>query len=157
MLRPAPGLHKPLFTDLGLSLFSSSSPPPSSLLTVLNSAFDLLVGLFPKQGSLPSYAEVLPCMCALLMLSSGSKSDKLSVAFRGLDTDGDDRISIGDLQRFFASFLAFIASLSKRYRVCVCVSCPLLLWFANLCVCVRASRTRPAPLSSPSSPPVSSK
>jgi len=50
------------------------------------------------------------------MLASGSKSDKLSVAFRAFDADRDDRLSRKQLEAFFGSFLSWIVSLAKTHR-----------------------------------------
>jgi len=110
------GLQRTLFVELACAALRRPDGPRQHLAPLFANAFALYQSVLPGPASLPDHCDVLAGLCATLMLAAGSKSDKLSVAFRAFDKDGDDRLSASDLQKFFASFLTFIVSVSGRHR-----------------------------------------
>lgn len=58
-----------------------------------------------------------------LMLAGGSKSDKLALAFRLFDEDGDGFLTRRELYQFLRSFLVVLVSLSDRYAGMPVVKC----------------------------------
>eukprot|EP00948_MAST-09A_sp_MAST-9A-sp1_P001924 g1924.t1 len=97
------------------------SPEDSSFLTTF---FFTIFYNFARQHSLnnnamngDSNAAAAACdeiMTGISILSHGSKSEKLSLAFDRFDVDGDGLLSKRELWRFMRSFLTFIISIARE-------------------------------------------
>ncbi len=80
--------------------------------SVLSESF----GVLDRDGS--GSVATSDAICAVLLLAAGSKSDKLSFAFRLFASSGeDDVLTVEELASFLRGFLTMLASLSKELRV----------------------------------------
>jgi Ca2+-binding EF-hand superfamily protein len=74
-------------------------------------ALDSLFAAFDRNED--GCVDVVDFGVGFTMLASGSKSDKLSLAFRLFDADGDGFLTKLELWKFFRSFLTMLVAIAK--------------------------------------------